>query len=227
MRFLSTTVIASLLVFALPTTAREHLVFYEISRWDTEATHTENTGSPSNNDKGGSESTGDLEGPVGGFTTVTTGSRRGQRLSYQTFEEDGFYLGVGTQRGSGEYDSCILDDCTPIELSVDEVNLELGWSRNKWTPFLDFMWSDTQSDTPDVTDAHTDWVLGIGTWFAVNEYTKAKFNIKGLRDNDSQTITAGFHHKLQNDITVGAFGSLPITQDVSGFGIRLTIGRNL
>lgn len=92
---------------------------------------------------------------------------------------------------------------------------------------LELQWSDTQSDTPDVADTHTDWDLGIGTWLKVNEYTNVKFNINGLRDSVSQTITAGFHHKLQNDVTVGAFGSVLITHDVSGFGIRLTIGRNL
>lgn len=96
MRLFSTTVIASLLAFALPTTAREQLVFYELSHWDTEATHTENTGLSSENDQGGSESTGDLEGPAGSFTTVTTGSRREHRFSHQSFEEDGSYLGMGT-----------------------------------------------------------------------------------------------------------------------------------
>lgn len=142
--------IASLLAFALPTTAREHLVFYELSHWDTEATHTENTGSPSDNDQGSSESTRDLEGPAGGFTTVTTGSRRGQRVSYQIFEEDCFYLGMSTQKSRGDHDFCVLDDYTPIELKLNEVNLELRWSKYKWTPFLDFMWSDTHADTPSV-----------------------------------------------------------------------------
>ena len=43
-----------------------------------------------------------------------------------------------------------------------------------------WLWSDTQADTPGVSDIHTDWDLGIGTWFKFNEHTKVKYNINGI-----------------------------------------------
>ena len=195
----STTLIVSLLAFSLSTNARDHTFFSGLTYLETETLLTENTRQPSADDQGGSE------GTTGGQTTITTGSRTGFVFFFQSFENDSFYIGADLQRAEGGSELCVLEDCIGNNLTVDDVNLELGWSTHQWIPFVDLIWSYTQTETGGVSDTHTDWDLGIDTWNQPSEDTKLKFKINGMRDNHSQTLTSGFQHTVQHDVTIGAF----------------------
>ena len=138
-----------------------------------------------------------------------------------------FYVGAGFQRAEGGYNVCVLEDCADVSLTVNDVNLELGWSIRQWTPFVDFISSDTEADDEDVSDTDSDWDLGVGFWYQPSEETKLKFNINGLRDTDNQILTSGFQRTLENGVTIGGFFMYPLTQDVTGNGFRFTVGWTL
>ena len=213
MRFLSTSLIVSLLAFSISTHARENTVFGGVTYLDTETIGTET----SDDDQGGTDA----------VVTVTTGSRSGFGFYFQSFEDESLYVGAGFQRTEGDYNVCVLEDCGDVGLTVNEVNLELGWSMRQWTPFVDFVSSDTEADDPDLSDTDTDWDLGFGFWYQPSEETKLKFNISGLRDSDNQILTSGFQRILQNDITISGAFMYPLAQDVTGNGFRFAIGWTL
>lgn len=210
MRFISTTLVLSLLAFSLSANAREITIFGGFTYLDTETTQTSDTGDS------GEASTG--------LDTVTSGSRTGFGAFVQSFEDDGFYVNLGFQRTDGEYDVCVVEDCTGVNLAVDDVNVELGWSRRQWTPFLEFTWSDIESQIPSAFDTETDLALGIGSWYQFTKDTKIKFKISGLNNGDSQSINAGFQRSLQSYFTIDGSFTYPLTQDVTGYGFRFAIG---
>ncbi len=210
MRFISTTLVLSVLAFSLSTNAREVTIFGGFNYLDTETTQTSNTGE-----------TGETSS---GLDTVTSGSRTGFGVFVQSFEDDGFYVNVGFQRTDGEYDVCVVEDCAGVNLAVDELNVELGWSRRQWTPFLEFSSSDIESQIPSAFDNETDVALGIGSWYQFNEDTKIKFKISGLRNNDNQAIQAGFQRTLQSYFSIDGSFTYPLTQDVTGYGFRFAFG---
>ena len=177
---------------------------------DTETTHTVNSGD-----------TGEVSAVL---DAVTSGSRTGFGFFLRSFEEDSFYASAGFQRTDGEYDVCVVEDCTGVNLAVDDVNLELGWSRRQWTPFLEFSWSDIESQIPSAFDTETDLALGIGSWYKFAEDTKIKIKISGLNNGDSQTINAGFQRSLQSYFSIDGSFTYPLTQDVTGYGFRFAIG---
>ncbi len=199
-----------LLAFSLSIHAREIAVFGSLNYLDTETTHTLNSG-----DTGEASTVSDA---------ITSGSRTGFGVFVQSFEDDSFYFSAGFQRTDGEYDVCVIEDCTGVNLAVDDVNLELGWSRRQWTPFLELSWSDIESQIPSAFDTETDLDIGIGSWYEFAEDTKIKIKITGFLNEDSQTINAGFQRTLQSYFSIDGSFTYPLTQDVTGYGFRFAIG---
>lgn len=210
MRFLTTTLVVSLLAFSLSTHSRENTIFGGVYYFDTEAQSSSET-----------EDGSDVE------ITFTTGSRAGFRFYFQSFEDDGFFAGAGFQSAEGDYNACILQDCVRVNQTVRDTNLELGWSLGNWTPFVDFIWSDTEVDDSGESDADSDVDFGIGFWYKPSPETKLKININGLREDGSQILTSGFQRKLENRITIGGAFMYPFSQDISGTGFRFTVGWTL
>ena len=54
-------------------------------------------------------------------------------------------------------------DWIVVNLKVEDVNVEFGWSRQQWTPFLDFSWSDMESNILAViyTEMNLDRGMGL------------------------------------------------------------------
>lgn len=177
---------------------------------DNETTHTLNSG-----DTGEASTVPDV---------ITSGSRTGFGAFIQSFEDDSFYVSAGFQRTDGEYDVCVVEDCTRVNLAVDDVNVELGWSRRQWTPFLELSWSDIESQIPSAFDTETDLALGFGSWYEFTEDIKVKIEISGLNNGDSQSITAGFQRSLQSYFSIDGSFTYPLTQDVTGYGFRFAVG---
>ena len=138
MRVLTTTLVLSLFAFSHSTNAREISVFGGFNYLDTESTQTSSTGAS--------------EEASMGMEIVTSGSRTGFGAFIQSFEDDSFYVTAGFQRNEGDYDFCVDSKCTVVNLSADDVNVELGWSRGHWTPFLEFSLSDIESQIPAAFD---------------------------------------------------------------------------
>lgn len=199
-----------LLAFSLTTNAREHTIFGGLALWDTETFDTQTTGE---------------EFATG--VTVTTGSRAGFGFFYQSFEDDSFFLGAGFQRTEGEYDVCILGECISGDQTVNDMNLELGWTRNNWTPFLDFIWSDIETDDSDDSDTDNDLELGVGFWYKPSAVTRLKFSISGLRNDENQILNSGFQRTLENDVTIGGTLMYVLNEDNTGYGYRFTVGWTL
>ena len=221
MRFLTISLIVSLLAFSVSINAREHTIFCGFAYWDSEAVQTDITGQPSDDEQNGSDGNTEIK------NVISTGARSGFGLFYQSFEDDGLYFGVGFQRAEGDNTLCIVEDCINSTTNVDDVNLELGWSLRQWVPFVDFIRSETQTDTSGVIDTQEDWDVGIGSWYLPNDFSKLKVNFTGLKENDRQTLHAGFQRRLQNDFTIGLFFSYPIDEDISGYGLKFTLGWTL
>lgn len=171
--------------------------------------------------------TGDTEIASTGPKAVNSGTRTGFGAFIQSFEDDSVYVSAGFQRTDGSYDFCVDEDCLDVNLKVDEVNVELGWSRRQWTPFLEFSWSDIESQIPAAFDLEKDLEFGIGSWYKFVEDTKIKVKISGLRNNDSQMITAGFQRTLQGYFTIDGSFTYPFNQDVTGYGFRFAVGWTL
>ena len=177
---------------------------------DTETIHTTNN-----------ENLGD--GTMG-QEALNSGSRTGFGTFIQSFADDGFYVSAGFHRTEGDYDFCAVEDCVDVNLRVDDVNVEFGWSNRPWTPFLDISCSNIESNLPATFDSETDSDLGIGSWYHFAEDTTIKIKISGLSNNDNQAITAGFQRTVQNYFTIDGSFTYPLTQDVTGFGFRFAVG---
>lgn len=218
--FLSTTLIVSLLGFSQSISAREHLVFGGLSYLQTETSKQETREQPSNDDPSVLEEEE--------ISTLTSGSRPGVRVFYRTFEVDGIYLGAGYERAEGDYDKCIGEDCIDIAQTVDELNLELGWTtRNNWTPFVEFVRFQTESDAPSVSDDEAEIDFGVGMYYESDENIKVKLYVNGLHDSDRLAFGAGFQRRLDNDILMDGSFSFPVAEDVTGYGFKFSLGRTL
>lgn len=162
-----------------------------------------------------------------GLEAVNSGSRTGFGAFVQSFKDDSFYFSVGFQRTAGDYDLCVFDDCVDVDLRVDDMNVELGWATRQWTPFIEFSRTDINSNVSTAFDTETDLDFGIGSRYQLVDNTNLKIKISGLRNDDSQTITAGFQRTLQSNFTVDGSFTYPLTQDVTGFGFRFAVGWTL
>ena len=220
-RFLSTTLIVSLLAFSLSTSAREHVIFGGLSYLQTEAVKQQLVEEPPDSEP--SEPGEEEE-----VTTSTEGARVGLRVFYQTFEDEGVYVGAGFERADGDYDRCIQEDCIGITQTVNDLNIELGWSSaNGWTPFVKFERSDTESDAPIESDTDAELDIGIGMYYRTVENIRMKLNINGLHDSDKLAFGAGFQRKFENDIVMEGTFSFPVADDLTGYGFTLAFGRKL
>lgn len=213
MRFISTTLVLSLIAISLSTNAREVAIFGGFNHLETETTESTNAG--------------ETEGTSTELDTVTLGSRTGFGAFIQSFEDDGFYFGAAFQRAEGYYDLCADDDRIGMSIRIADVNVELGWFRHQRTPLLDISWSNTEPQVPAAIDTETDLDFGIGSWYRFAKDTNVKIKVCGLRNNYSETITAGFQRKLQTNFSIDESFAYPITQDVTGFGFRFASGWTL
>ena len=221
-RFLSTTLIVSMLAFSLSTSAREHVIFGGLSYLQTETVKQQLVEVPPD---GEPSEPGEEEEEI---TTSTEGSQVGLRVFYQTFEDEGVYVGVGFERADGDYDRCIQEDCVGISQTDNDLNLELGWSSaNGWTPFVEFERSDTESDAPSESDTDAGLDLGIGMYYRTVDHIRMKLNINGLRDSDKLAFGAGFQRKFENNIVMEGTFSFPVADNVTGYGFKLAFGRML
>lgn len=221
-RFLSTTLIVSVLAFSLSTSAREHAIFGGFSYLQTETVNQQVAEEPPD---GEPSEPGEEDEEI---NTYTEGARVGLRVFYQTFEDEGVYVGVGYERADGDYDLCIQEDCIGISQTVNDLNLELGWSSaNGWTPFVEFERSDTESDAPSESDNDAELDLGIGMYYRTVDHIRMKLNINGLLDSDKLAFGAGFQRKFENDIVMEGTFSFPVADAVTGYGFMLSFGRSL
>lgn len=217
-RFISTTLIVSLLAFSLTSSAREHVIFGGLAYLQSETVKQQ----PADDEP--SEPGEEIDE----ITAATTGSRVGFRIFYQTFEDQGVYLGVGYERAEGDYDFCIQLDCIGINQTFDDLTLELGWSTaDGWTPYAEFERSDTQSEAPGESEPDAEVDLGIGMYYRSTDQIRMKLNANGLRDSDKLALSAGFQRKFENNIVMEGTFSFPVADDVTGYGFMISFGRSL
>lgn len=129
-------------------------------------------------------------------------------------------------------DTEILDtqsagETSVAEVSVTDMNLELGWSKNDRDPLEDFNRSNTVTDDLDDADSEYDAGLGVGRWYTPAPGTKLKFNIYILRYEINQILDSVFQPTLENSVMIGGTFMYFLNEDRTGNGYRFTVGWSL
>lgn len=157
-----------------------------------------------------------------GLTAESTLSGFGAR--FYNFRDVGFYWGATFVQRTGDFEVCVLSDCSTGDETVTVFSGEFGRDLGGWTSFVGASFTSSETEFMSSTASDETWGLYAGLWLDFEDY-KLRGTMTDLDNADNRAVHGGLLFQMDNNFALGAEIGFFLERDVDAFKISLQFGR--